>query len=186
MSSNSNSLQKNQLVGLEAKTQANHGTYGDHWGNPNNTTSDVSASEAISNISSPDYQEEITMDILNARDLLMEISDPSDSDSTLLVSDPSQNRTNNSDKNSARNGKGKNKFNGKPNCHVVDTEDHKIIIQVKGPETSSPRSLPKQIEAEEQPNPEVSFQFLFLVLLLISNSFTEITNNTNMYLLRLG
>nr|CAD7200399.1 unnamed protein product [Timema douglasi] len=47
---------------------------------------ELSQSEAISNISSPDYQEEETLDILSARDL-MEVSDPSDSDSTLLVSD---------------------------------------------------------------------------------------------------
>lgn len=42
-------------------------------------------SEAISNISSPDYQDE--HDLLSARDLsaAMAISDPSDSDSTLIV-----------------------------------------------------------------------------------------------------
>lgn len=44
-----------------------------------------SISEAISNISSPDYQDE--HDLLSARDLsaAMAISDPSDSDSTLIV-----------------------------------------------------------------------------------------------------
>lgn len=44
-----------------------------------------SVSEAISNISSPDYQDE--HDLLSARDLsaAMAISDPSDSDSTLIV-----------------------------------------------------------------------------------------------------
>lgn len=44
-----------------------------------------SVSEAISNISSPDYQDE--HDLLSTRDLsaVMAISDPSDSDSTLIV-----------------------------------------------------------------------------------------------------
>lgn len=44
-----------------------------------------SVSEAISNISSPDYQDE--HDLLSARDLsaAMAVSDPSDSDSTLIV-----------------------------------------------------------------------------------------------------
>lgn len=46
----------------------------------------LSQSEAISNISSPDYQEE-DAEILNVRDLVMEVSDPSDSDSTLLLSE---------------------------------------------------------------------------------------------------
>lgn len=45
----------------------------------------ASVSEAISNISSPDYQDE--HDLLSTRDLsaAMAISDPSDSDSTLIV-----------------------------------------------------------------------------------------------------
>lgn len=138
MSSNSNSLQqKNHQPEIEMKPQSNHNSIPDHW----NPTSDVSASEAVSNISSPDYQEEITMDILNARDLMMEISDPSDSDSTLLVSDPvsgSQNRsTANSDKNEEKIHRGKSKLNGKPNCFFSNTSDHKIIIQVKGPETTN-------------------------------------------------
>lgn len=44
-----------------------------------------SVSEAISNISSPDYQDE--HDLLSTRDLsaAMAISDPSDSDSTLII-----------------------------------------------------------------------------------------------------
>ncbi|XP_046393713.1 PH and SEC7 domain-containing protein-like [Ischnura elegans] len=53
---------------------------------------DLSQSEAtVSNISSPDFREEAeTLDIVGGRDpllLLMEQSDPSDSDSTILVSD---------------------------------------------------------------------------------------------------
>lgn len=51
-----------------------------------------SVSEAISNISSPDYQDE--HDLLSARDLsaAMAISDPSDSDSTLIVDHPQKER----------------------------------------------------------------------------------------------
>lgn len=50
-----------------------------------------SVSEAISNISSPDYQDE--HDLLSARDLsaAMAISDPSDSDSTLIVDEKEKN-----------------------------------------------------------------------------------------------
>lgn len=64
-------------------------------------------SEAISNISSPDYHDD---DSVGIRDCVMEISDHSDSDSTLLVSEPRQ-----------RHGS------------VVDG-DHRIVIQVKGPD----------------------------------------------------
>ncbi|KAH8332706.1 hypothetical protein KR074_009261, partial [Drosophila pseudoananassae] len=48
---------------------------------------DQSVSEAISNISSPDYQDDDNL--LSSRDILggMVLSDPSDSDSTILVSD---------------------------------------------------------------------------------------------------
>ncbi|BFF92421.1 PH and SEC7 domain-containing protein [Drosophila madeirensis] len=48
---------------------------------------DLSVSEAISNISSPDYQDDDNL--LSSRDILggMVLSDPSDSDSTILVSD---------------------------------------------------------------------------------------------------
>ena len=47
---------------------------------------DQSVSEAVSNISSPDYQDDDNL--LSSRDMAaMAISDPSDSDSTILVSD---------------------------------------------------------------------------------------------------
>lgn len=64
-------------------------------------------SEAISNISSPDYHDDDSMGI---RDCIMEISDPSDSDSTLLVSEPYQRH------------------------HRGSDNDHRIVIQVKGPD----------------------------------------------------
>lgn len=51
----------------------------------NLTCPDLSVSEAVSNISSPDYQDD---NLLSSKDMAgMAISDPSDSDSTLLVSD---------------------------------------------------------------------------------------------------
>lgn len=74
-------------------------------GQYNQTNGDFSVSEAISNISSPDYHDDDSMGI---RDCVMEISDPSDSDSTLLVSEPKQRRKSDS--------------------------DHKIVIQVRGPD----------------------------------------------------
>ncbi|XP_017770848.1 PREDICTED: PH and SEC7 domain-containing protein 1 [Nicrophorus vespilloides] len=66
---------------------------------------DFSVSEAISNISSPDYHDDDSMGI---RDYVMEISDHSDSDSTLLVSEPRQ--------------------------RLGSDGDHRIVIQVKGPD----------------------------------------------------
>ncbi|XP_057331974.1 PH and SEC7 domain-containing protein isoform X3 [Microplitis mediator] len=77
------------------------------------TNGDLSQSEAISNMSSPDYNDEETMDILSARDIMM-VSDPSDSDSTILASEPPQRRI-------------KTGYN-------QDTSDHRIVIQVKGPD----------------------------------------------------
>lgn len=49
---------------------------------------DQSVSEAVSNISSPDYQDDDNL--LSTRDIAMAISDPSDSDSTILVSEAPQ------------------------------------------------------------------------------------------------
>ncbi|KAK6633570.1 hypothetical protein RUM44_004177 [Polyplax serrata] len=152
MSSNSNSLQKNQQIEIETKQQSKQNTVLDQW-NP----SDMSASEAVSNISSPDYQEEITMDILNARDMLMEISDPSDSDSTLLVSHPlsgSHNRTMNGVTNGGENVAVKGKLSVRSSPHVTCSNDHKIVIQVKGPEGSTAGSLPKQKDGVDETNVE--------------------------------
>ncbi|KAK0098521.1 hypothetical protein PV326_007384 [Microctonus aethiopoides] len=82
------------------------------------TNGDLSQSEAISNMSSPDYNDEETMDILSARDIMM-VSDPSDSDSTILASEPPQRRLN---KNPGYN---------------QDNSEHRIVIQVKGPDKES-------------------------------------------------
>ncbi|XP_043288951.1 PH and SEC7 domain-containing protein isoform X3 [Venturia canescens] len=81
------------------------------------TNGDLSQSEAISNMSSPDYNDEETMDILSARDIMM-VSDPSDSDSTILASEPPQRRI--------------KKSHNYPNNQ--DTSEHRIVIQVKGPD----------------------------------------------------
>ncbi|XP_055593560.1 PH and SEC7 domain-containing protein isoform X2 [Uranotaenia lowii] len=81
---------------------------GEGGGGGGTSTLDQSVSEAVSNISSPDYQDE--HDLLSTRDLAaMAISDPSDSDSTILVSETTH------------------------RVHDRDRDrDHKIVIQVKG------------------------------------------------------
>lgn len=92
---------------------------------------DLSQSEAISNMSSPDYNDEETMDILSARDIMM-VSDPSDSDSTILASEPPQRRL---------------KVNPQDS-----SGDHRIVIQVKGldketasvPRNTSPRQTKRR------------------------------------------
>lgn len=67
---------------------------------------DQSVSEAVSNISSPDYQDDDNL--LSSKDLNMVLSDPSDSDSTILVSEAH---------------------------HLREHRDHnRIVIQVKGAE----------------------------------------------------
>ncbi|KRT83321.1 Pleckstrin homology domain containing protein [Oryctes borbonicus] len=85
-------------------------------GQYNQTNGDFSVSEAISNISSPDYHDDDSMGI---RDCVMEISDHSDSDSTLLVSEPRH-------RHAAGSGDGGS-----------SGSDHRIVIQVKGPDKDS-------------------------------------------------
>lgn len=94
---------------------------------PNGPTSgnqhcqDYSVSEAVSNISSPDYRDDYDENSVGIRDCCMEISDHSDSDSTLLVSEPRQRHVRvhgNTTAGGVNNGEG----------------DHRIVIQVKGPE----------------------------------------------------
>lgn len=87
-------------------------------GQYNQTNGDFSVSEAISNISSPDYHDD---DSVGIRDCVMEISDHSDSDSTLLVSEP-RHRHASIDGGSSGGGGG---------------SDHRIVIQVKGPDKDS-------------------------------------------------
>nr|CAD7444365.1 unnamed protein product [Timema bartmani] len=108
---------------------------------------ELSQSEAISNISSPDYQEEETLDILSARDL-MEVSDPSDSDSTLLVSDrtpaaPTNNPT--STQRHTPTGNGGNIVS----THQENVE-HRIVIQVKGPDKDTSLRAPSSPRASRR------------------------------------
>jgi len=91
---------------------------------------DLSQSEAISNMSSPDYNDEETMDILSARDIMM-VSDPSDSDSTILASEPPQRRL---------------------KTNPQDGGEHRIVIQVKGPDKETPRNTsPRQTRRRGNP-----------------------------------
>lgn len=78
------------------------------------TNHEFSVSEAVSNISSPDYHDE---DSVGIRDCVMEISDHSDSDSTLLVSEPRQRHV---------------RVHG--NSTSGDNSEHRIVIQVRGPD----------------------------------------------------
>lgn len=84
---------------------------------------DFSVSEAISNISSPDYHDE---DSVGIRDCVMEISDHSDSDSTLLVSEPRQRHVRVHGCNSTTTTSG-------------DNSEHRIVIQVRGPDKDRQR-----------------------------------------------
>lgn len=95
---------------------------------------DLSQSEAISNMSSPDYNDEETMDILSARDIMM-VSDPSDSDSTILASEPPQRRL---------------------KANPQDAGEHRIVIQVKGPDKEVPRiTSPRQTRRRGNPSGEL-------------------------------
>ncbi|XP_076629899.1 exchange factor for Arf 6 isoform X7 [Colletes latitarsis] len=106
------------------------------------TNGDLSQSEAISNMSSPDYNDEETMDILSARDIMM-VSDPSDSDSTILASEPPQRRL---------------KTTAQPsNAYAAaqDATEHRIVIQVKGPDkdaVSARNTSPRQNRRRGNPS----------------------------------
>lgn len=84
----------------------------------------MSLSEAVSNISSPDYQDQDDM-FETGRDCpRMELSDPSDSDSTILVSEPCHKRA-------------KSNSSYSPDSDVTlngEHKDYRIVIQVKGPD----------------------------------------------------
>lgn len=87
---------------------------------------DQSVSEAVSNISSPDYQDDDNL--LSTRDMAMAISDPSDSDSTILVSEAQQ--------------------------HLIDKDHHRVgLQQLKSNESNLTNTLGymelKNLEEEE-------------------------------------
>lgn len=75
---------------------------------------DFNISEAFSNISSPEYHDE---DSVGIRDCIMEISDQSDSDSTIFVSEPKHKHI--------------KIYSGYTS---IDNDEHRIVIQVKGPD----------------------------------------------------
>lgn len=80
---------------------------------------DHSVSEAVSNISSPDYQDDDNL--LSSRDLVnIALSDPSDSDSTILVSDAILRK---------------------------NEEPHKVVIQVRGMENINVNENDYRVEA---------------------------------------
>ncbi|CAG9823807.1 unnamed protein product [Phaedon cochleariae] len=111
----SSSVMSSQSGSRRLPFTATNGHFGQH--------TDFSVSEAVSNISSPDYHDD---DIIGIKDCVMEISDHSDSDSTLLVSEPRQRHVRvHGSLTSANN--------------AADNSEHRIVIQVKGPEKDRSR-----------------------------------------------
>ncbi|XP_041971019.1 PH and SEC7 domain-containing protein isoform X2 [Aricia agestis] len=88
---------------------------------------DMSLSEAVSNISSPDFQDQDDMFDTGRECPRMELSDPSDSDSTILVSEPCHKRVKSNSTYSTEHGSDVT-LNGD------HSKDYRIVIQVKGPE----------------------------------------------------
>lgn len=85
----------------------------------------MSLSEAVSNISSPDYQDQDDMFETGRECPRMELSDPSDSDSTILVSEPCHKRAKSNSTYSNEHGS---------DVTLNGDSDHRIVIQVKGPD----------------------------------------------------
>lgn len=132
---------------------SNSTTIGNNLINSHSTNNgDCSQSEAISNMSSPDYNDEETMDILSSRDIMM-VSDPSDSDSTILASEPPQ-----------------RKIKKKTAYSPDGSGEHKIVIQVKGPDkencaarnSNSPRGHRRRSFGEQRSGSFVSFIILII------------------------
>ncbi|XP_068155642.1 PH and SEC7 domain-containing protein isoform X3 [Drosophila tropicalis] len=99
---------------------------------------DQSVSEAISNISSPDYQDDDNL--LSSRDILgvMVLSDPSDSDSTILVSDAAalQRHQQQQAKQQMR-AQQQQQQQQRQLDQQRDQTEHKVVIQVRGLDNSS-------------------------------------------------
>ncbi|XP_017007451.2 PH and SEC7 domain-containing protein isoform X1 [Drosophila takahashii] len=101
---------------------------------------DQSVSEAISNISSPDYQDDDNL--LSSRDILggMVLSDPSDSDSTILVSDAAaQQRQQLKQQLRAQQQQQRDRERERDRDRDRDREqsEHKVVIQVRGLDSNS-------------------------------------------------
>lgn len=88
---------------------------------------DMSLSEAVSNISSPDYQDQDDMFDTGRECPRMELSDPSDSDSTILVSEPCHKRA-------KSNSSYSNDQDSDVTLNGEHNKDYRIVIQVKGPD----------------------------------------------------
>lgn len=89
----------------------------------------MSLSEAVSNISSPDYQDQDDMFDTGRECPRMELSDPSDSDSTILVSEPCHKR--------AKSNSSYSEHGSDVTLNGERDKDYRIVIQVKGPEKSA-------------------------------------------------
>ncbi|XP_017082646.2 PH and SEC7 domain-containing protein isoform X2 [Drosophila eugracilis] len=101
---------------------------------------DQSVSEAISNISSPDYQDDDNL--LSSRDILggMVLSDPSDSDSTILVSDAAaQQRQQLKQQLRAQQQQQRDRERERDRDRDREREqsEHKVVIQVRGLDSNS-------------------------------------------------
>jgi PH and SEC7 domain-containing protein len=84
---------------------------------------DMSLSEAVSNLSSPDYQEQEEV-VGAARECpRMELSDASDSDSTILVSEPCHKRAKPAERDRSDRG----------SDATLNGDDYRIVIQVLTP-----------------------------------------------------
>lgn len=113
---------------------------------------------AISNISSPDYHDD---DSVGIRDCVMEISDHSDSDSTLLGPEP-----------------GRRRANPRGATDGSTQGDHKIVIQVRGPQEK--RTGHGNGDTVGQIGEQVLQVTVYLILLQI-NSYT-LLNVSNTFL----
>ncbi|KRK04074.1 uncharacterized protein Dyak_GE10315, isoform F [Drosophila yakuba] len=97
---------------------------------------DQSVSEAISNISSPDYQDDDNL--LSSRDILggMVLSDPSDSDSTILVSDAAAQQRQQL-KQQLRAQQQQQRERERDRDRDREQSEHKVVIQVRGLDSNS-------------------------------------------------
>ncbi|XP_050745206.1 PH and SEC7 domain-containing protein isoform X4 [Drosophila biarmipes] len=97
---------------------------------------DQSVSEAISNISSPDYQDDDNL--LSSRDILggMVLSDPSDSDSTILVSDAAAQQRQQL-KQQLRAQQQQQRDRERERDRDREQSEHKVVIQVRGLDSNS-------------------------------------------------
>ncbi|KAH8357203.1 hypothetical protein KR084_009303, partial [Drosophila pseudotakahashii] len=121
------------LLSCPGAVPGNNGGGGGFCGGGNN---DQSVSEAISNISSPDYQDDDNL--LSSRDILggMVLSDPSDSDSTILVSDAAAQQRQQL-KQQLRAQQQQQRDRERERDRDREQSEHKVVIQVRGLDSNS-------------------------------------------------